>query len=290
VIKEEREMREDEPYLLTHIKVIGNFTDPGPTFSKYSGWRDVTIPRGIAARLKRHYKVSIFDTGTLPYHDAGISKVLKKDSTPNLFIIQSQPRFQMDIPSPENLTIFYVHIDGDISIRPRYSTVGFRIDNQPGRNYAKIARKQYTIPPWADFHQFNPTLEKEIFLTENISREIPFSEYREILQRSKFVIINGRMYISKRIPESIASGAIPIVISKMPEIQSLYSEHYIPCTASIEEARKITETLSIDFPSLYKWFYEHYSLDNIFKTQILPILKKYCFYTKYRKNRNPLNL
>lgn len=204
--------------------VIGTF-EKEPDMDYTAGLRDMSLPVGLATHLSKYYNVRYFDTSQLDYKECGISKLIG-NARGTALIIQNNISFRIDVT---DLKIIYLHIDGMSSINANSIDFAFYIFNAPGRHDYKVCENQKTILPFAFVDYFNPDREKDILMS-NIPRDVPFEEYKDIMERSQFTIIESYGYISKRAMEALACKTIPIIVSNNPGIYHRYGFEDDFCT------------------------------------------------------------
>ena len=192
--------------------VIGSL-EKEPSMDYTAGLRNMSVPMGLFKQLSLYYDVEYLDTVGLNYKECGISKILG-NRRGTVFVIQNDINFRKDV---EGIKIIYLHIDDKPSLNASDVELAYYIYWAPGCEAYKINENQEIIQPFCFIDYFNPDREKDILLS-NIPRDVPFEEYKDLMERSKFTIINAYNWLSKRTLEAIACKTIPIVVTGTPEM------------------------------------------------------------------------
>lgn len=256
---------------MKQLGIVGNFKADYMSNDLRSGLRDYSIPFGLASHLVEYFGIRCYDVSSIPEMNCGIRRLVSTDCPKNLFIVQNPIDFIIDVPERN---IFYLHIDGTQSIHPNQITFAFYLFNAIGVHYYTVCEKQLTILPFADMSSFNPNKEKDIHFSD-IPRSLPFDEYKDILERSKFTLVNAEHGISKRVPEALACKTIPIVITFVPEMQRRYcGEHVTVISYDGDPHQKAKGYTKERVNKAYEFLKENHSLKKRIK-KMLPYLQKF---------------
>ena len=227
--------------------------------------------RGIALRFREHFSlITCLDVAQITREECGISKII--GNTPkNLLIIQNNVFFRLDVPGS---VIFYFHIDGAQSFHPNQINFAFYLFNALGVHDYEVAENQKTLIPFVEMNEYNPNRKKDIKFS-NISRDIPFDDYKDQLERSEFTIIRASIWLSKRALASLASRTIPLIITEVPEMyyRMGYQDDFCALIASPQQ---IPEVLKRNYnrDKGYEWVKKYHSAEVRVKSMI-PFMKKY---------------
>lgn len=204
---------------MTHLTVIGNFQEfmgkqddgmmTGDTL--YGGLRNTSITNGIAYELSKYFDISTIDITNAPLFGhpdttPGLSNILGSPSEGGWYLYINNARsWKVDLP----INVIYWHIDGLVNVHPNQAAFGLRFHN--GEPY-QVHDHHINILPFVNTEVFNPHRKKDILIS-HISRTIPFDEYRDLLERSKFVMSPDH-WLSKRMFEAMACRTIPIIVAE----------------------------------------------------------------------------
>lgn len=251
------------------ITMVAHFTEPETT--KCSGLRDISIPIGLAHQLHEYFgSIRRCNAAKFPYEECGISKLI--GNTPqNLFIVQNNVFFKMDV---SGCKVIYFHIDGTQSFHPNEIDFAIYLFNALGKHAYKVAENQKVILPFASMNFFNPSRTKNINLSD-ISRDVSHGEYKDILERSDFTIVNAPNWISKRALEALACKTVPIILTNTPEMY--YRMGFQDDFCKLMKPTDLNPTTikeDFDLEKGYNWVKQYHSAKVRVK-QLLPYLKKY---------------
>lgn len=200
---------------MTLITVVANFKEyeeENCPVKIYSGLRDPSIPNSIANALEKYYEVERIDISKIPSQDCGISRVVGNDYPRGhlFFIVQNHLNLRIDVPDPK---IIYFHVDGAASvIGPAIKRV-IKVWCAAGVVDYKLNEEQYDIFPFIDPTQFNPNREKDLMVSD-VSTDIPYLEYKDLLERSCYLLVHAHHWLSKRPFQAAACRTIPIVVTR----------------------------------------------------------------------------
>lgn len=229
-----------------------------------------SIPIGMATELKKYFNVTLYNLDGFDSRECGISRLI--GNTPaNLFIIQNIVNFRIDVPK---CRVFYFHIDGAQSLNPSQIDMGFYLFNAVGKHSYKVSEKQKTLLPFVDMKAFDCTREKNIHLSY-IPRDRPFSEYKDILERSRFTLIHAPIWVSKRMLEAIACRTVPIIRTDVPHFYYRMgwdnSFGYLTTSdAKIVPSKIMAQPYNID--KAFEWTSKHHSVEKRV-AQMVPLMK-----------------
>lgn len=198
------------------ITIIGNFNeceDKNFWINGYSGFRDCSIPNAIADGLEQYYDVERLDLSKIPSKECGISRVIGNDYPRGhlFFIIQNHITMRIDIPDPK---IIYFHIDDNPNINSKDVKYVVKIWIAAGKFDYKLREGfQYDILPFIDPDHFNPNREKDLMVSD-VSRDLPYAEYKDLMERSCYLIVHAHHWLSKRVFQAAACRTIPIVVTR----------------------------------------------------------------------------
>ena len=200
---------------MPNLTIVGNFKeyeDKGFSGNIYSGLRDPSIPNAIADALEVYYDLDRIDLSKIPAKDCGISRVVGKDYPRGhlFFIVQNHINFRIDIPDPK---IIYFHIDGAASLNHSCINYVIKIWCAPGKADYNLIERQYDMLPFVDPSHFNPNREKDLMVSD-ISTDIPYAEYKDLLERSCYLIVHAHHWLSKRPFQAAACRTIPIIVTR----------------------------------------------------------------------------
>jgi hypothetical protein len=180
----------------------------------YGGLRNMSLIHGIADELSKYFDIRTLNIVDMPniqrrpngdFITPGISNVIKEYGVGQFYLyINCGRNYSIDLP----INVIYLHIDGGMNISPNQSVFGIKFMTT---DCTEDVHNHYLgILPFANMKAFNPSRHKNVFMSD-ISRDIPFVEYVNLLERSKYVIIRGDWF-SKRSVEALACKTIPIIL------------------------------------------------------------------------------
>lgn len=202
------------------------------TINIYSGLRNMTLINGICDSFAEEYNVIKCDVRDISSEElakhngsTGVHNLIGQKEYANIFVIQSHVSIFNDLGHSKSI---YFHIDGMEAVGAKRCYYGMKMYNSAGG-------KDYPLPgsmgykhffPFVFLDKFNPDREKDINVS-CIDRKCSFKEYKEILERSQFTVIDCRdvrenpnlgvgnnmcTITSKRVFQALACKTIPIII------------------------------------------------------------------------------
>lgn len=191
------------------------------TINLYSGLRNMNLIHGICESFAEEYNIIKCDVRDISSEElakhngcTGVHHLIGQKEYANIFVIQSHVSIFNDLGHSKSI---YFHIDG-------HETIGSKRCYYSMKMYNNVGIADYALPgsmgykhffPFVFLDKFNPNREKDINVS-CIDRNCSFKEYREILERSQFTIIDcgwkDQTFVSKRVFQALACKTIPIII------------------------------------------------------------------------------
>lgn len=192
----------------------------------YSGLRNMNLINGIYDSLAEEYNVIKCDVGDIPQEEldkhnncTGAHHLVGQVEGANIFVIQPSCAIINGLGFSKTI---YFHIDGAETIGIKRLYYAFKIYNDVGGYDYPLSPQFKHLYPFVFLDRFNPNREKDITIS-CIDRFCSFAEYKDLLERSQFTVIDCRgfnprkkffTFTSKRVFQALACKTIPIIIGE----------------------------------------------------------------------------
>ncbi len=196
---------------MTEIYIVADYYD---VETKYSGLRNKNLVWGVGDSLEKDFIVHRYDCSHVKKKEIALHYIVGQKVEINVLVIQPHCTILNDLPRTK---IVYLHIDGAPSVNGTNLRYGMKMYNSNGVHDYKVHEHHKTLYPFVFIDRFNPNREKDILIS-SIDRNCSFAEYKDILERSCFTILDCYGFLSKRAFQALACKTIPIIITDMPEL------------------------------------------------------------------------